>query len=140
MDIDATFAGRRVGDSFRAEWTAGMRGRCYGCGETGHVKAACPHARSLCSWCGREGHIEKVCYQKVQNKPRLAKPRGTPIRAAATIEEVPTSEPSSPPSAPASSAGGVSAITLQAQLQAMREQNEMLMAMVARLEAAKQDF
>jgi hypothetical protein len=30
MDVDATFAGRRVGDSFRAEWTAGMCNRCYG--------------------------------------------------------------------------------------------------------------
>jgi hypothetical protein len=69
MDVDATFAGRRVGDSFRAEWTAGMRNRCYGCGETGHVKSACPHAQSLCSRCSKAGHIEKVCYQKVQGKP-----------------------------------------------------------------------
>jgi hypothetical protein len=140
MDVDATFAGRRVGDSFRAEWTAGMRNRCYGCGETGHVKSACPHAQSLCSWCGKAGHIKKVCYQKVQGKPRSARPRGAPVRAAATIKEVPEPARSSSPPAPATSAGGVSAITLQAQLQAMREQNEMLMAMVARLEAAKADF
>jgi hypothetical protein len=140
MDVDATFAGRRVGDSFRAEWTAGMRNRCYGCGEAGHVKSACPHAQSLCSWCGKAGHIEKVCYQKVQGKPRAARPRGAPIHTAATIEEVPAPAHSSPPPAPVAGTGEVSAITLQAQLQAMREQNEMLMAMVARLEAAKADF
>jgi hypothetical protein len=140
MDVDATFAGRRVRDSFRAEWTVGMRNRCYGCGKTGHVKSACPHGQSLCSWCGKVGHIEKVCYQKVQGKPRSARPQGAPIRAAATIEEVPLSAHSSPSPAPATSAEGISAITLQAQLQAMREQNKLLKAMVARLETAKEDF
>jgi hypothetical protein len=117
-----------------------MRNCCYGCGETGHVKLACPHAQSLCSWCGKVGHIEKVCYQKVQGKPRSARPQGAPIRAAATIEEVPSSAHSSPSPAPATSAEGISAITLQAQLQAMREQNELLKAMVARLKTVKEDF
>jgi hypothetical protein len=118
MDVDATFAGRRIGDSFRAEWTAGMRNRCYGCGETGHVKSACPHAQLLCSWCGKAGHIEKVCYQKVQGKLRTTRPWGAPIRAAATVGEVPEAGPSS---SPAPDTGGISAVTMQAQLQAMRE-------------------
>jgi hypothetical protein len=103
----------------------------------GHIQSGCLHAQLLCTWCSMTSHLEKVCYQKVQGKPCTAHPRGTPIRAAATVEEIPEAAPLS---SPAPDTGGISAVTMQAQLQAMHEQIKMLMALVARLEAGKQDF
>jgi hypothetical protein len=83
MQVNATFAGQNtwVGNSFRQEWKAGMRGHCYGCGNSCHAKAQCPHRQSLCSWCGRPGHLDKVCFQQAAGKPKAANPQGAPTVA-----------------------------------------------------------
>jgi hypothetical protein len=142
MQVDATFAGRnaRVGDSFRQEWMAGMRGRCYGCGDTRHAKAQCPHGQSLFSWCGRPGHLDKVCFQKASGKPRSATPRGAPAsaarsnnpfaaRAAATnpFQTAPIAPASTSPSSP----GHAGIQDSLRQLREMQAQNQELLAQVA---------
>lgn len=76
MEIDAT----RTRDEFNRL----MRGKCYGCGSTAHVKKDGGHDREICNYCRRAGHREVVCMDKFLKK--------TPAqRVAATVEEV--SEP-----------------------------------------------
>lgn len=72
MEIDAT----RTRDEFNRL----MRGKCYGCGSTEHVKKDGKHDREICNYCRRAGHREVVCMDKFLKK--------TPTRkVAATIEE-----------------------------------------------------
>jgi hypothetical protein len=150
MQVDATFAGRsaRVGDSFRQEWMAGMRGRCYGCGDTRHTKAQCPHGQSLCSWCGRSGHLDKVCFQKVSGRPKATAPRGAPppartnnpfvARAAATNPFQAAQNPTTPnPTNPTVDLGVQESLR---QLREMQAQNQELLAQVVRLQGLERGF
>ncbi|EJF55435.1 hypothetical protein DICSQDRAFT_73994 [Dichomitus squalens LYAD-421 SS1] len=65
MDIDATRT--------REEFNRLMRGKCYGCGSTAHVKKDGGHDRDICGYCRRVGHRETVCMDKFLKKPRSQK-------------------------------------------------------------------
>ncbi|EJF61810.1 hypothetical protein DICSQDRAFT_136328 [Dichomitus squalens LYAD-421 SS1] len=65
MDIDATRT--------REEFNRLMRGKCYGCGSTAHVKKDGGHDRDICNYCRRVGHRETVCMDKFLKKPRSQK-------------------------------------------------------------------
>jgi len=59
MEIDATGTGNA---KTREQFTAQMRGRCYGCGSRGHNKRECRRAQDVfCNYCGRKGHLGQVC-------------------------------------------------------------------------------
>ncbi|XP_024015172.1 uncharacterized protein LOC112088919 [Eutrema salsugineum] len=54
---------------------------CFGCGQIGHRKPSCPHAKTACTQCGRLGHLAKDCrirtagqQQGNQNRDQLAPP------------------------------------------------------------------
>ncbi|EJF56768.1 hypothetical protein DICSQDRAFT_70917, partial [Dichomitus squalens LYAD-421 SS1] len=65
MDINATRT--------REEFNRLMRGKCYSCGSTVHVKKDGGHDRDICSYCRRVGHRETVCMDKFLKKPRSQK-------------------------------------------------------------------
>ncbi|EJF59605.1 hypothetical protein DICSQDRAFT_64916 [Dichomitus squalens LYAD-421 SS1] len=65
MDINATRT--------REEFNRLMRGKCYGCGSTAHVKKDGGHDRDICGYCRRIGHRETVCMDKFLKKPRSQK-------------------------------------------------------------------
>ncbi|EJF60226.1 hypothetical protein DICSQDRAFT_63244 [Dichomitus squalens LYAD-421 SS1] len=69
MDIDATHT--------REEFNRLMRGKCYGCGSTAHVKKDGGHDRDVCNYCRRVGHRETVCMDKFLKKPRSQRPAAT---------------------------------------------------------------
>ncbi|EJF55563.1 hypothetical protein DICSQDRAFT_73487 [Dichomitus squalens LYAD-421 SS1] len=65
MDIDATCT--------REEFNRLMRGKCYSCGSTVHVKKDGGHDQDVCNYCCRVGHRETVCMDKFLKKPRSQK-------------------------------------------------------------------
>jgi len=90
MEIDATRtqATRRPSapgpnGRTREEFTRLMRGRCYGCGDTRHIKSAGNHGGEKCNYCARMGHRETVCQDRFLGHP---KGRGNAQRVAATSE------------------------------------------------------
>ena len=48
----------------------GLTLKCYGCGETGHVKANCPKQgiERQCYGCGEMGHLKKDCPKREEKK------------------------------------------------------------------------
>ena len=50
-----------------------MRGKCYGCGDTKHVKKDGNHKRDICNHCGKPGHCSNVCFSKYMGKAKAAK-------------------------------------------------------------------
>ena len=46
------------------EYFAQMRGRCSGCGATGHRKDGCGHKDEVCSFCRGRGHLNSVCIDR----------------------------------------------------------------------------
>ncbi|KAI3998249.1 hypothetical protein K525DRAFT_214898 [Schizophyllum commune Loenen D] len=89
MDIDAARAApapRTAGNGrSRADFVAALRGRCFGCGATGHNKADCTESRnSTCRYCARRGHSDRVCQDRFMG---LERNRGAqrPARVAATV-------------------------------------------------------
>jgi hypothetical protein len=94
MDIDATRFSRS-----REEFMEKMKGRCYGCGSTAHLRSEGNHGGTVCSYCKRKGHLERVCQDKFMGKPPGGpKPRR---QISATSESRPFSlfdeEPSASP-------------------------------------------
>ena len=86
MDIDATRVQSTPSGRTRAQFLEAMRGRCYGCGSTGHSKKDGNHANLKCTYCSRFGHMEGVCQDKFMG---LGRNRGLlnnrrPQRVAAT--------------------------------------------------------
>ena len=73
MEVDATRT--------REEFNRLMRGKCYGCGSSAHVKKDGGHDREVCNYCRRVGHREVVCMDKYLKRPRSQK-------LAATVEDV----------------------------------------------------
>ncbi|KAL1684459.1 hypothetical protein GGG16DRAFT_21886, partial [Schizophyllum commune] len=62
-----------------------LRGRCFGCGATGHNKADCTEScNSTCRYCARRGHSDRVCQDRFMG---LERNRGAqhPARVAATV-------------------------------------------------------
>ncbi|KAI5824428.1 hypothetical protein K523DRAFT_215385, partial [Schizophyllum commune Tattone D] len=65
-------------------FVASLRGRCFGCGATGHNKADCAKSRNLaCRYCARRGQPDRVCQDRFMG---LERNRGAqhPARVAAT--------------------------------------------------------
>ena len=65
----------------REEFNRLMRGKCYGCGSSAHVKKDGGHDREVCNYCRRVGHQEVVCMDKYLKRPRSQK-------LAAMVEDV----------------------------------------------------
>jgi len=40
-----------------------MDGKCFCCGQEGHIKPKCPQRPHICGNCGREGHLRALCAQ-----------------------------------------------------------------------------
>jgi len=67
----------------REQYQEWMRGKCYGCGSTAHLKANGHHERDLCGHCGKTGHQEPVCTSKFLGYgPRSAKAAASNHKAA----------------------------------------------------------
>ncbi|KAG2023239.1 hypothetical protein CC2G_000912 [Coprinopsis cinerea AmutBmut pab1-1] len=87
MDIDAT----RVGPSGRSreDFLQAMRGRCFGCGSSAHIKKDGNHGSLRCNHCQRLGHSANVCQDKFMGYPPG---RGlTQRRRVAATQEAPFS-------------------------------------------------
>ena len=50
------------------DYRAWMRGKCYGCGSTEHLKAAGHHERDQCGHCRRLSHQDSICQDKFMGK------------------------------------------------------------------------
>ena len=136
MEIDAariTPTGRT-----REEFTTAMRGRCYGCGSTDHVKRNGNHGSTRCAYCHRLGHLERVCQDRYLGleKGRGDRPGNKARVAASSTEfslfpgETITSTSTAPPPAPAPAApSGMEALMAE-----MAKQNAILAALT------KKDF
>lgn len=133
MEIDANRTGGngRTRDDFMRE----MRGKCFGCGSSNHVKRNGNHGSTKCNYCGRLGHVERVCQDRFLG---LNKGRGnrTGQRVAATSEfslfpeDTPTASTASTTastSAPAASTNDIDMATVKAML----ERQEKLFALLA---------
>ena len=83
MEIDATHTagsrGSRGGQNqpapqgngrTREEFLRLMRGRCFGCGDSGHIKADGNHGRTKCNYCSRLGHQQNVCQDRFLGFPK----------------------------------------------------------------------
>ena len=84
MQVDASRTPHRSLNDFREV----MKGRCYGCGQRGHVKTACRFKETQCNYCKRKGHIQGACQDRFMG---LEQNRGLrkPQQVRATIEEAP---------------------------------------------------
>lgn len=130
MDIDATRVSRptpsgRTVEDFRKQ----MRGRCYGCGSTGHLKTACSFAHTQCNYCKRLGHKDAVCQDRFlgYSEGRGLSSNRPKQRVAATSEFSLFGNPASssttnePSPAPASSSLETTIALLQNQLAAQQQ-------------------
>ncbi|KAG2002312.1 hypothetical protein CC2G_004513 [Coprinopsis cinerea AmutBmut pab1-1] len=100
MEIDATRPGPS-GKTYQ-DFLNAMRGRCFGCGSTGHNKKDGNHGALRCNYCQRMGHAATVCQDKYMGFPPgrgLSRP---PRRRVAATQEAPFSLFDEP--APAASA------------------------------------
>jgi hypothetical protein len=113
MDVDAT---RVASPSVQAHLqdflgSVAASGRCFCCGDRGHIKPNCPRGGSAkCSWCNRTGHLEVVCRSKAQGRPKFA----PGMRVAATVDPTPQVQPAE---SPVSSAQYLEMMALQKQNQ-----------------------
>ena len=110
MDIDATST--KPGPSGRslADFQQAMRGRCYGCGSTAHIKRDGGHGGVQCPWCRRMGHKENVCQDKFLGKAKGGGLRRTQQVRATASQEFDVCAGSAPSSsAPASSSTTIAA-------------------------------
>ena len=41
-----------------------VRGPCYACGRSGHIRAVCRYSTAVCHGCGKRGHIKPACRSK----------------------------------------------------------------------------
>ncbi|KAG2015356.1 hypothetical protein CC2G_008635 [Coprinopsis cinerea AmutBmut pab1-1] len=130
MDIDAT----RVGPSGRSreDFLQAMRGRCFGCGSSAHIKKDGNHGSLRCNHCQRLGHSANVCQDKFMGYPPG---RGlTQRRRVAATQEAPFSlfDDSSTPAAtiaatsPAPPAATSSNVSLADLLAAQKNQQDIL--------------
>ncbi|KAG2004427.1 hypothetical protein CC2G_002984 [Coprinopsis cinerea AmutBmut pab1-1] len=87
MDIDAT----RVGPSGRSreDFLQAMRGRCFGCGSSAHIKKDGNHGSLRCNHCQRLGHSANICQDKFMGYP--PGPGLTQRRRVAATQEAPFS-------------------------------------------------
>ncbi|KAG2006383.1 hypothetical protein CC2G_002703 [Coprinopsis cinerea AmutBmut pab1-1] len=136
MDIDAT----RVGPNgkSRDDFLRAMRGRCFGCGSTSHVKKDGNHGSLRCNYCQRMGHSSNVCQDKYMG---VTPGQGlVPRRRIAATQEAPFSlfnEGSSTPVATTTIAATPSPpVDINAIAAAQQRQLEIL----AKLEQVQQDF
>ncbi|VEN56651.1 unnamed protein product [Callosobruchus maculatus] len=47
-----------------------MRGKCYNCGEFGHMQTHCPKERLECTLCKKLGHSVEKCFRNKNNRPK----------------------------------------------------------------------
>lgn len=64
MDIDATKVQAGPSGRSRNDFLEAMRGKCFGCGSTGHNKKNGNHGNIRCNYCKRMGHLERVCQDR----------------------------------------------------------------------------
>ena len=64
MDIDATRAQAGPSGKSRLDFLQAMKGKCFGCGSTGHTKKDGNHGSIKCTYCSRFGHYERVCQDR----------------------------------------------------------------------------
>lgn len=51
-----------------------LKGRCFCCGEKGHLKASCVYKKETCELCNKIGHLSKACnYQVTKNRKNQSK-------------------------------------------------------------------
>nr|CAH7714828.1 unnamed protein product [Callosobruchus chinensis] len=46
------------------------RGKCYNCGEFGHMQTHCPKERLECTLCKKLGHSAEKCFRNKNNRPK----------------------------------------------------------------------
>jgi len=63
MDISAGTS-RTPSGRTREQFTKKMKGKCYGCGSSAHIKRDGNHAGVKCDYCQRPGHFSTVCQDK----------------------------------------------------------------------------
>ncbi|KAJ3533934.1 hypothetical protein NMY22_g7130 [Coprinellus aureogranulatus] len=127
MEIDANRTGGN--GRTRDDFTRQMRGKCYGCGSSSHVKRDGNHGSTKCDYCGRLGHFARVCQDRFMG---LSKGRGnrTGQRVAATSEF--SLFPEDTPTAPAASTSAAAANDIDmATIRAMVERQEKLFSLLA---------
>nr|CAI5840104.1 unnamed protein product [Callosobruchus analis] len=47
-----------------------IRGKCYNCGEVGHMQSHCPKERLECTLCKKLGHSVEKCFRNKNNRPK----------------------------------------------------------------------
>ena len=133
MEIDAS--NTRPGNGrTRADYLQCMRGRCFGCGASGHSKAQCNQSQARCAYCARTGHVENVCQDKFMgysrgrglNAPRRQRVAATQEKPFSLFDEDAPAPPSSSISATSSPSSSNSFAVLQ---KLMEEQNRNLSAL-----------
>jgi Retrotransposon gag protein len=147
MDIDATRTGN---GNTRESFLQKMRGRCFGCGSSDHIKGACNWKNESCRYCMRQGHVERVCQDKFMGLERnrgSRQRRGPPQKVAATSEpfslfpnETINASSSSSPPPPAPIPPANTSTDLSAQLNAMKEALAQQNAVLAAFMSKPKDF
>lgn len=143
MEVDAT---RTDGVRTHNDYMNAMRGKCFGCAQTGHVKANCTHRTSQCPHCNRQGHILSACEDRYRGFPAGGRRNGRPQRnnntTAPAMQVNATVETT--PAAPAASATTASSTTpgqdFHAVLATLQEQNRANQSAIDRLLASAQNF
>ncbi|EAU85686.1 hypothetical protein CC1G_13238 [Coprinopsis cinerea okayama7 len=136
MDIDAT----RVGPNgkSRDDFLQAMRGRCFGCGSTAHVKKDGNHGSLRCNYCQRMGHSSNVCQDKYMG---ITPGRGlAPRRRIAATQEAPFSLFNEGSSAPTATATVAATPSPSVDINAINAAQQRQLEILAKLEQLQQDF
>ena len=87
MQVDATQQGSSSNAAKNCStYTKWMRGKCYGCGDTKHVKKDGNHERDVCNHCGKTGHRSPICFSKYMGKAKTAKAAATQESSSSTTD------------------------------------------------------
>ncbi|KAG2007367.1 hypothetical protein CC2G_015061 [Coprinopsis cinerea AmutBmut pab1-1] len=136
MDIDAT----RVGPNgkSRDDFLRAMRGRCFGCGSTSHVKKDGNHGSLRCNYCQRMGHSSNVCQDKYMG---VTPGQGlVPRRRIAATQEAPFSLFNEGSSTPIATTTVAATPSPPADINAIAAAQQRQLEILAKLEQLQQGF
>nr|CAI5852307.1 unnamed protein product [Callosobruchus analis] len=64
-----------------------IRGKCYNCGEVGHMQSHCPKERLECTLCKKLGHSVEKCLRNKNNRPKSNEHKTLMCDTQVTIRE-----------------------------------------------------